>query len=341
MAGDLSEEQVYCGELVYRWFHANGAWPIVEDLEYSEFKRRSGVEVRAILQSYPYRYGGFDNDDRFWLSIRGIYLCVGAVDELRDFVIGLRLCLERFEESRTALVTGSELLLMGFDSGQVQRFFRLIQHEQRIWQQLSGSNPNDWQLGLSSELRRLADVSDLDGYVRRTNELDGPLPPPGEVPGSYRPPEAADARTMQVEPVFHARGVTTELDLVFVLMPFSQSWSNGVWRAIQLAVSALGMRALRADQMHGPVITEDVWTGILRARVVVADVSDRNPNVYYELGVSHTVGRDFVLISQDAADAIPFDTHHFRHIQYTIDRPGLEQLVSRLGPAILYFTTRE
>jgi hypothetical protein len=49
--------------------------------------------------------------------------------------------------------------------------------------------------------------------------------------------------------------------------------------------------------------------------VVIADMTDRNPNVFYELGVRHALRNATVLVAQDLQD-VPFDLRHFAAIQY-------------------------
>ena len=51
-----------------------------------------------------------------------------------------------------------------------------------------------------------------------------------------------------------------------------------------------------------------IWESINRARIVIADTTTRNPNVFYEIGICHTLGKDVILITQDSED-VPFDLH--------------------------------
>jgi hypothetical protein len=50
---------------------------------------------------------------------------------------------------------------------------------------------------------------------------------------------------------------------------------------------------------------------MLRSRVVICDCTGRNPNVFYEIGIAHTLGREVILITQNPED-IPFDLRHLR-----------------------------
>ena len=123
-------------------------------------------------------------------------------------------------------------------------------------------------------------------------------------------------RWMRVNPVvFQARGIPAKSDRAFVIMPFTPRWSKCVFRTVKKALEEAGITCTRADEQYGHQILQDIWTGLCEASIVVADVTGRNPNVYYELGVAHVLGRRVILITQDAGD-IPFDTRVYRHILY-------------------------
>jgi hypothetical protein len=62
-----------------------------------------------------------------------------------------------------------------------------------------------------------------------------------------------------------------------------------------------------------------------RSRIVVCDCSGRNPNVFYEAGIAHTLGRDVILITQNEHD-IPFDLRHLRYIRYLNNSEGRSAL---------------
>lgn len=71
-----------------------------------------------------------------------------------------------------------------------------------------------------------------------------------------------------------------------------------------------------------------------RARIVIADLTGKNPNVFYEVGVAHTVGENVILITQRIED-VPFDLRHLRHIQYEYTPRGMIVFEQRLKATIL------
>jgi hypothetical protein len=121
-----------------------------------------------------------------------------------------------------------------------------------------------------------------------------------------------------------------EQELVSVMMPFSPAFDD-VYRSVQEAATVADLRCRRADEIwEAPAIIQDVVSLIDRARVVVCDCSDRNPNVFYEIGIAHTLGREVVLLTQKEED-IPFDLRHLRYIPYRNNSAGRTKLSQDLG----------
>lgn len=138
-----------------------------------------------------------------------------------------------------------------------------------------------------------------------------------------------------VNPYFASRDTRVDPKKVFVLMPFSEDWSQRVWlRLLRPTIEGLGFSAMRADDMFGRDIMEDIWRGILTSKVVVADITARNANVFYELGIAHTLGKPVILLTQCVED-IPFDLNRYRHIVYQDNIDGFDQLARKLIGAIL------
>lgn len=116
-----------------------------------------------------------------------------------------------------------------------------------------------------------------------------------------------------------------ELDLVSVMMPFSAEF-DAVHRTLQEAVQLVGFRCMRADNFweHHAII-QDIVNLIARARIVICDCSGRNPNVFYEAGIAHTLGKEVIIITQSEND-VPFDLRHLRYIPYLNNGEGLTKL---------------
>jgi nucleoside 2-deoxyribosyltransferase len=82
--------------------------------------------------------------------------------------------------------------------------------------------------------------------------------------------------------------------------------------------TSLGIECRRSDEIdEAGRITEQIYEAIENADALVADISDRNPNVMYELGYAHAL-KKAVIILNSGSDA-PFDVADFRWIGYRID----------------------
>ena len=122
-------------------------------------------------------------------------------------------------------------------------------------------------------------------------------------------------------------------DLVSVMMPMSREFDN-VYSAIRESVEALDVKCRRADDVwDSEAVMQDVVSLICRSKAVIADCSGRNPNVFYEMGVAHTIGREVVPITQSKSD-VPFDIRHLRYIEYLNNREGRSELVEQLSSRI-------
>lgn len=120
-----------------------------------------------------------------------------------------------------------------------------------------------------------------------------------------------------------------EPKLASAMMPFDASFT-AVYEAIQKAAMNAGLQCQRADDIweHASII-QDVVALIDRSRIVVCDCSGRNPNVFYEAGIAHTLGREVILITQSEHD-IPFDLRHLRYIRYLNNSEGRAALTDAL-----------
>jgi len=122
--------------------------------------------------------------------------------------------------------------------------------------------------------------------------------------------------TRKINPVFKGRNFTIESDLCFVLMPFRVPFTTIFEKHIKPTLTKSGFRVMKADDIFKSTpIVEDVWEHINKARLIIADVTDKNPNVFYELGISHTVGTEIFILTQNEKD-IPFDLTHYRYFLY-------------------------
>jgi len=109
---------------------------------------------------------------------------------------------------------------------------------------------------------------------------------------------------------------TTPKPFVFVLMPFSPDFDDTYQLGIRAACDAANTYCERVDeQIFTESILQRVYNQIARADLIIADMTGRNPNVFYETGYAHALGRPVILLTQNSDD-IPFDLKHYPHIIY-------------------------
>jgi hypothetical protein len=101
----------------------------------------------------------------------------------------------------------------------------------------------------------------------------------------------------------------------FVLMPFREQFDD-VYRNIKGVVESNGYECVRADEIFKPMnIMRIVVELIHRADILIADVTGRNANVFYELGYSHAIGKRTILLTQRDED-VPFDVKQQQYVRY-------------------------
>jgi hypothetical protein len=108
----------------------------------------------------------------------------------------------------------------------------------------------------------------------------------------------------------------------FVMQPFAPPHGDYFESVFKLAIEQAGMTAIRADdEIFGTgKVMDQIWRGINSAKVLVAELTTKNANVFYELGLAHALGKPVVLVSSTQED-VPFDLHQIRVIYYDQQDP--------------------
>jgi hypothetical protein len=122
----------------------------------------------------------------------------------------------------------------------------------------------------------------------------------------------------------------------FVAMPYQVPWFRTVADAVQDAAAASGFHAEISGDLATPgPIPDQIWQGIRRAEAVVADVTGANPNVYYEVGMAHALGKELIVLTQDDPTTLPFDIRSSRSLRYDpADAPGLRTSLAAAFAAV-------
>jgi hypothetical protein len=102
----------------------------------------------------------------------------------------------------------------------------------------------------------------------------------------------------------------------FVVMPFAPELDDVYHLGIRETIQTLGGACERADEIqHTGGILEKIYNSIRTASVIIAEVSVPNPNVFYEIGFAHALGKPVVLLTRDISSS-PFDLRGYNHIVY-------------------------
>ncbi len=115
--------------------------------------------------------------------------------------------------------------------------------------------------------------------------------------------------------IFNSKDFEVDNKQVFVLTPFNDNY-RGVYIKIKEVCSDLNLRCIRGDEEYIPnEIFPEIIKQIIKSRLIIANITGRNPNVMYELGVAHALGKPTIVVAQDFTD-IPFDLNNKRIIIY-------------------------
>lgn len=135
-----------------------------------------------------------------------------------------------------------------------------------------------------------------------------------------------DSQSQKTAPSTNSTSVNSKL--CFVVMPFNSDDLNDIYEYfLKPAIeNNCGLKCVRGDDVFGSnIIMEDIRKSIENARLIVADLTDRNSNVFYEVGIAHALNKDVLLLSQSLND-IPFDLRHRRVLIYNNTPKGCKKL---------------
>ncbi|KQS49883.1 hypothetical protein ASG20_10905 [Sphingomonas sp. Leaf198] len=183
----------------------------------------------------------------------------------------------------------------------------------------------------------LAMVERDPGNLKRIADyVDGGVDGGGENASS----SAGSGRRIYITPsVFEVPADQPDPSLVAVMMPFDVRF-DAVHAAIRKAAAQVGLTCKRADNMwENSVVIQDIFSLIYRSTIVVCDFTGKNPNVFYEAGIAHVLGKHVVPITQQPDD-IPFDLRHHRYSTYLANGEGLEVLTGTLAERFATLTGR-
>lgn len=125
--------------------------------------------------------------------------------------------------------------------------------------------------------------------------------------------------------------VAEKMPEAFVVMQFTAEFDALYQEVIKPTCEAFGYKCVRADDIFtSGLIIEDITSSIRDASVIVADITPNNPNVFYEVGYSHGLGKPTILLADKTRENLPFDISGFRTVFYDNTIGGKSQIEERL-----------
>lgn len=130
--------------------------------------------------------------------------------------------------------------------------------------------------------------------------------------------------------VFQLSTAPVDPSLVSIMMPFLRDFDQ-VHASVRAAIEALGHRCERVDNfwLHAHIM-QDIVELICTSNVVICDLSTKNPNVFYEAGIAHTLGKEVILITQ-SMDDVPFGLRALRCVTYLNNGEGCARLSAAIS----------
>ncbi len=118
----------------------------------------------------------------------------------------------------------------------------------------------------------------------------------------------------------------------FIIMQFSDEFDDLYKEVIAPTCKKYGLKAIRADNIHNCTqILDDIHRSIKEAYLIIADITQDNPNVYYEVGYAHALDKSTILLCEKKRADLPFDISGYRTIFYHDSISGKSAIESSLG----------
>ena len=191
----------------------------------------------------------------------------------------------------------------------------------------------DYGTGLSRILR----------VLRGTTPADATQPVPGRVEHAVPIAEAERTATELKESVSSFKSVAPAPPIAvspsrrlagrrkcFVVMPFGNENLQVVYEDFVKPViedpEGCNLECQRGDDVFGSnVVMDDIRTSMSSADIIVADLTGKNANVFYEVGIGYTLDKPVLLLAQ-SMDDVPFDLRHRRVLLYEYSPRGCRRL---------------
>ena len=148
-------------------------------------------------------------------------------------------------------------------------------------------------------------------------------------------PSAVETFHVVAKSVFRENRFVLNERLVFMLSPFGNPFDTIFTNHIRPTVEKIDrLICVRADNIYdNQAVIDDIWRLTNEARIIIAEFTNKNANVFYETGLAHAIGKEVIPVTQ-SRDDVPFDLRHRRYIFYDNTYEGIEKLKDDLTNTI-------
>ncbi|MBB6497312.1 hypothetical protein [Methanococcus maripaludis] len=175
------------------------------------------------------------------------------------------------------------------------------------------------------------DFSEMMDEIDTVNQVFKNLNKSSEIINSNRKSKVSTSKSL----IFKRTDFSIDDNLVFIICPFKDPFDEVCNDHIKPTVRSFqNMECVRADDIfdNQPFI-EKIWKYLNEARIIIADLTGRNPNVFYELGIANALGKEVILLTQTMED-VPSDLRHIECIVYKFTPNGVKKLENDLEQMI-------
>lgn len=219
----------------------------------------------------------------------------------------------------------TEWLELGFSIGCQD----IIENHERLLRSLSWGDP-DYEGNVLEVLKQMTDrnPNNLQGIKEYLANKNSQVTVSEFISTAHS--QETPKRLISFSPqVFDVPAKPVNEKLVAVMIPFKKEF-EATFEKIKKACEGVGLECLKAnDFWQNSTFIQDIFELIFTSKIVVADFTDKNPNVFYEVGIAHTLGKTVIPISQAISD-VPADLGHHRVLKYLANKEGYDELQNEL-----------
>lgn len=157
--------------------------------------------------------------------------------------------------------------------------------------------------------------------------------------------EIEEKTAMNINPRFKARDIVINPNQCFYVMDFHDDDVQEMYNALSdELMNRLGIRVIKSGDIFKPdrqnEMVENIWQDILGSRLVIADISCKNPNVFYELGICDTIGKKVIPLCSEYSyenhyeRKFPFDIQQEHTIIYKTNFSGTKKAVDTVSQMV-------